>query len=475
VRGQTWVSSIFTPDDPTSLVCSAIATEVTAQSSSKDAIADRLAAARQRTLALIEPLDDEQLNRVYSPLLSPLAWDLGHIANFEELWLVQTVGEREPLHGELGRFYDAIENPRKTRGELPILRDAELRAYLADVRERTLEVLEGDAIDIGPGAGNPLLREGFVYEMLIAHELQHNETMLQLLMMVDGYELPEAVFGPGAAPDGPVHPDTANSRDVPVARHPYGGSITGTSVGGGGFGGEMIAVEGGEREIGAPATGFAYDNERPRHTVVLAPFEIDRTPTTNGAYIAYMEETGAEPPLCWERDGEGGWVQAAMGRREPIDPAQPVIHVSWHGAEDFAQWMGKRLPTEAEWEAAFAGAYPGSPAGGGDPGLAGALAEVLALGRVWEWTSSDFLAYPGFEPFPYPEYSQAFFGDTYKVLRGGAWATAPEVIRPSFRNWDLPQRRQIFAGFRCARSLSSRPGASSRRAGSWTQRSRDAA
>lgn len=163
-------------------------------SSSKEAIASRLAEARGRTLELVSALDDEQLNRVYSPLLSPLAWDLGHIANFEELWLVQTVGGREPLHGELGRFYDAIENPRRTRGELPILRDAELRSYLDEVRERALEVL--DEIEIGPDAESPLLRDGFVYEMLIAHEQQHNETMLQLLMMVDGYELPMAI-GPG--------------------------------------------------------------------------------------------------------------------------------------------------------------------------------------------------------------------------------------------------------------------------------------
>jgi gamma-glutamyl hercynylcysteine S-oxide synthase len=161
---------------------------VTAQSSPKAAIADRLAEARRRTYELIEPLDDEQLNRVYSDILSPLAWDLGHIANFEELWLVQTIGRREPLRGELGRFYDAIENPRKTRGELPILRDAELRAYLADVRERTLEVL--DEVEIAPDAEDPLLRDGFVYEMLLAHELQHQETMLQLVQMVDGYELP---------------------------------------------------------------------------------------------------------------------------------------------------------------------------------------------------------------------------------------------------------------------------------------------
>jgi gamma-glutamyl hercynylcysteine S-oxide synthase len=381
------------PFDP--LGFSAIATEVTA--SSRDAIADRLAEARRRTFELIEPLDDEQLNRVYSPILSPLAWDLGHIANFEELWLVQTIGDREPLHGDLGRFYDAIENPRRTRGELPILRDADLRAYLADVRERTLEVL--DEVEVGPGATDPLLREGFVYEMLIAHEHQHNETMLQLLQMVDGYEPP-----PNRDPQ-PAEP----APDDP----------------------EMVTVEGGEHEIGAPEGGFAYDNERPRHRVELAPFAIDRTPATNGAYIPYMEETGAEAPLYWERDGGGGWIRAVMGRRDPVDPAQPVTHISWHEAAAFAEWSGKRLPSEQEWEAA-----------------SGALRLV---GRVWEWTSSTFRAYPGFEAFPYREYSEVFFGDAHRVLRGGSWATSRVVTRPSFRNWDLPERRQIFAGVRCAR------------------------
>lgn len=375
-----------------------IATEVRAKSSSKAAIADRLAAARRRTHELIEPLDDEQLNRVYSPILSPLAWDLGHIANFEQLWLVQTIGKREPLHGELGRFYDAIENPRKTRGELPILRDAELRAYLADVRERTLEVLA--EVEIGADVDDRLLREGFVYEMLLAHEQQHNETMLQLLQMVDGYEpLDEADAGP-AAPPAPPGP-------------------------------EMVVIEAGEYEVGAPSTGFAYDNERPRHSVELDAFEIDRSPVTNGAYLAFVAETGAEPPLYMERDGGNGWVRTARGRRDPADPAQPVVHVSWHEADAYARWAGKRLPTEREWEAARPGLH--------------------AVGQAWEWTASDFLSYPGFEAFPYPEYSQVFFGDEHKVLRGGAWATDPDVIRPSFRNWDLPQRRQIFAGFRCAR------------------------
>ncbi len=367
-------------------------------------------AARERTLELIQPLDDEQLNRVPSPILSPLAWDLGHIANFEELWLVQTIGAREPLHGELGRFYDAIENPRRTRGELPILRDAELRAYLGDVRARTLEVL--DEVEIDADAEDPLLREGFAYEMLIAHELQHNETMLQLLMMVDGYELPDGGPRPAGDPDNGSPPNQA----------PLG--ETGA-----------VAVEAGTYTVGAPPTGFAYDNERPRHEVELAAFEIDRRPVDNGTYASYVEQTGAEPPLYWERDGDGGWLNTTMGRREPVESLQPVLHVSWHEADAFARWAGKRLPSEQEWEAAAAG---------------GALHGV---GQAWEWTGSDFLAHPGFEAFPYPEYSEVFFGDEYRVLRGGSWATHPDVTRPSFRNWDLPQRRQIFAGIRCARDL----------------------
>ncbi|HEX5929355.1 MAG TPA: SUMF1/EgtB/PvdO family nonheme iron enzyme [Solirubrobacterales bacterium] len=364
---------------------------------SKAAIAGALSEARACTLELIEPLDDAQLNTVYSPILSPLAWDLGHIANFEELWLVQRIGGRDPLDGDLGRLYDAIENPRRTRGELPILRDAELRAYMADVRERTLEVL--DSVDLSPDAEDPLLREGFVYEMLLAHEHQHNETMLQLLQMVEGYEPLRAV---GTA-----------------AVDPAGASGT-------------LAFERGPHAVGAPATGFAYDNERRRHEVELAPFEIDSAPVTNAAYAGFIAATGAEPPLYWEREGEG-WVSTAMGRRLPIEPDHPVVHVSWRQADAFARWAGKRLPTEFEWEAA--------------------QDELGSTGQVWEWTSSDFRAYPGFEAFPYREYSEVFFGDEYKVLRGSSWATHPRVARPSFRNWDLPERRQIFSGLRCARDL----------------------
>jgi gamma-glutamyl hercynylcysteine S-oxide synthase len=295
---------------------------------------------------------------------------------------------------------------------------------MEQVRERTLEVLGRIDLD----GGDPLLADGFVYEMLLAHEHQHNETMLQLLQMIESYE--------------PVEVDRAAAAE-PVSDGP-----------------EMVRVDGGVHQIGATDEGFAYDNERPRHPVELAPFWIDRTPVTNGAYIEFIEDTDAEPPMYWERDGDG-WTRTVMGRTEEVDPRLPVIHVSWHEADAFARWAGKRLPTEPEWEAAAAGAsreranldqlsFGCAPAGayGDVPADCGA---VQMLGDVWEWTSSDFTGYPGFEAFPYREYSEVFFGDEHKVLRGGAWASRRDVIRTSFRNWDLPVRRQIFSGIRCAK------------------------
>lgn len=398
--------------------------EATTASNLAQDIADRLAEARERTLILVEPLSEEQLNTVFSPILSPLAWDLGHIANFEELWLVQTIGGREPMEGDLGRLYDAIENPRMVRNELPILRGDDLRAYMAGVRERTLEVL--GELDL-EASDDPNLRDGYVYDLILAHEYQHNETMLQLLQMIDGYE--------------PV------TVDESVAAEPRS------------EGPERVAVAAGTYEIGADAAGFAYDNERPRHAVELGGFEIGRTPVTNAAYAEFVADTGAEPPLYWEGDGEGGWVTTTWGRRRALDPERPVIHVDYNGADAFASWAGGRLPTEFEWEATATGAsrrranldnlgFGCALAGAYGDGAAESGA-VQMLGDVWEWTSSELEGYPGFSAFPYPEYSEVFFGESLKVLRGGSWATRRAVIRASFRNWDLPERSQIFSGFRC--------------------------
>ena len=286
-----------------------------------------------------------------------------------------------------------------------------------------------DGVDL-ESSDDPLLADGFVYELILAHEHQHNETMLQLLQMVEAYE-------PGRGARRP-----AASRRTTAPRWSW--SRAGRS-----------------RSAPAPH-GFAYDNERPRHAVELEPFWIDRTPVTNRSYAEYVKDADAEPPMYWEPDGEGWWVRTAMGRRTPLDPDAPVVHVSWHEADGVRTLgrqaaahrarVGGRRPAGADPEranldqlafgCAAAGAYADAPSDCG---------AVQMLGDVWEWTSSDFTAYPGFRAFPYREYSEVFFGDTYKVLRGGAWATRRNVIRRSFRNWDLPERRQIFAGVRCAR------------------------
>ena len=372
--------------------------------------------ARERTLALVEPVSDADLDRQHDPLMSPLVWDLGHIAAFEDLWICRETG-REPLRPELAAVYDADETPRADRGELPYLRRNEAVAYLDRVRERTLSALG----DVSP----------FMAEMLIQHEHQHNETMLQALQLAE-----PGVFSP--------------DRPAP----------SGAAAGG------AVSVDGGPAEIGDGGGGFAYDNERPRHAVELGPYRIDRAPVTNGRYCDFVEDGGYRRRELWSEDGwafreRQGWERprywTADGRERRFDRTTeletqlPVMHVSWFEADAYARWRGARLPSEAEWERAAALAEPERGALdqlGFGPGPAGPF-----VGDCWEWTSSVFTGYPGFGAYPYREYSEVFFDAGYWVLRGASWATRPRVARVTFRNWDHPERRQIFAGFRCAEDL----------------------
>jgi len=180
-----------------------------------------------------------------------------------------------------------------------------------------------------------------------------------------------------------------------------------------------VVVPGGSFTLGS-TDSWAYDNERPAHLVELPPFRINRALVTNAEYATFVDD-GAPAPLRWD-----------LAAR----PHAPVQHVSFHEAAAYARWAGKRLPTEAEWEKA-----------------AKTVTDELEhmTGAVWQWTSSFFDGYPGFSAYPYAEYSEAFFGDEYRVLRGGSWVTDPLVARTTFRNWDLPERRQIFSGIRLAR------------------------
>ena len=471
----------------------------------------KLQEARDRTLRLIAPLSDSDLRRQHSSLMSPIIWDLGHIAHFEEVWLLENMdGAGSGAEGLRG-IYDAFRHPRATRDRLPLPDRATCLDYLADVRRAVLRKMEG--IDprmegIDPRAGTPLLRRGYVFNMVLQHEYQHNETILQTLQLMDG--VPYTGLGGNrcrvAAGDG-VERDDASVGPTAGRRGPEADAPAAIGTGpemdsaeakrapdAGGRAMDMVRFPGGNVFIGTDDRSRAYDNERPRTRLRVEPFRIDRHPVDNAALIdfiaaggyrtdAHWSEAGlawrtaerATAPLFWFRR-DGAWWTRTLGREAAVDPALPVCHVSWYEADAFARWAGKRLPTEAEWEVAAAWdpardqarRYPwgdepastslanldaariGPAPPGSHPGNVSALGCHRMIGDVWEWTSSHFLAYPGFQAFPYPEYSEVFFGDEYRVLRGGSWATRPGAIRNTFRNWDYPQRRQIFSGFRCA-------------------------
>ena len=414
---------------------------------------DALIEGRERTLALVAPLSDDDVERQHVEIMSPLVWDLAHIAAYEELWLVHRYAGQPLSHPELAAMYDAFETPRAVRGDLPLLDRAQAVAYLDDVRDRVLATLDG--LDDDPT----------LHELVLRHEQQHGETMLQAIEL--------ARLAPAPA--------------VPRAARP--------AAPGGHTGLEPVDVPAGPFEIGAGAAGFAYDNERPRHRIELPAFRIGRTPVTNATFLGFAEGGGYERrewwsdeawawkeeydithPEGWAREASGEWRRWTMDGWAPLDPDEPVVHVSWFEADALARAHGARLPTEAEWEKAAtwdqrtqtARPYPwgDTPPDGGtanlDHGLLGPAPAgaypagaspygVLGmLGDVWEWTAGDFTGYPGFRAHPYKEYSEVFFGGDYKVLRGGSWATRARVATPTFRNWDHPYRRQIFSGMRLA-------------------------
>ncbi len=364
-------------------------TTLTGAAARADAIIAELAAQRERTLRLVTHLGDADLERVIDPIMSPLVWDLGHIAAYEDLWLVHRFGGESLCHPELSAYYDAFETPRDVRGDLEILDRAAAISYLEHVRARTLMGIERRGVD-------PVL-----HELVLRHEMQHTETMRQCMALG------------GLLPDGEPALRALSGRDD-----------------------EFVAIAGGTFALGAGDDGFAYDNERPRHAVQVPGFQIARRPVVNGTWRHFAEGGGFERREWWSDEGWAWKEEYDIGNHAgwaTRPPDEPVVHVSWFEADAFARAHGARLPTEAEWE------------------KAAAWDQLDDSGLVWEWTSSCFGGYPGFEAYPYREYSEVFFGDAYRVLRGGSWATHPRVTTATFRNWDLPERRQIFAGVRLAR------------------------
>jgi len=385
-------------------------------------------------------------------------WARSHIGWQEELWLLRGNNPDRPglLDPKVERYYDAFLNSRASRVDLPLLSPAEARSYCSTVRNKAL-----DSLDALPEDS----QAEFNFGLVISHENQHDETMLQALNLRTGPALLD------------------RGTPLPAGR----AGVAGTSV----------LVPAGEFVLGVDAVTepHSLDNERSAHVVDLPAFRIGTVPVTNGEWRgfiddggydqqrwwsergwAHRQEAGLRAPEFWNLSGDLAGTRTRFGHVEDIPPDEPVQHVTFFEAEAYAAWAGARLPTEQEWEKACAWdpaanarrRYPwGSSAPtthlanlGGDalrpapvgayPAGASAYGAEQMLGDVWEWTTSPLRPWPGFTPMLYEQYSAPFFDGDYKVLRGGAWAVAPSIVRPSFRNWDHPIRRQIFSGVRLA-------------------------
>ncbi len=419
-----------------------------------DTIASWVRDARRRTLELIGDLDDEQLLGPSLATLNPLLWEVGHVGWFQERWVLRQANRQPPLRPDADALYDSAAVAHDTRWSLPLPARKQTLRYLERVEERVLERL----------ANGPCPEEIYFTLLSVFHEDMHTEAFTYTRQTL-GYPAPHL--------SGPVPLASAGA--------PWVGDVP---------------VPGGTYALGAGQGGsFVFDNEKWLHPVALRPFAIARAPVTQAEFAAFADDGGygrrelwdaagwawresaaAEHPVYWRRDA-GDWLRRDFDCWVSLEPHRPVVHVNWHEAEAYCRWAGRRLPTEAEWEAAACGpAVPGErkrrfPWGhgaltadhanldglyGGCVGVAGYAAGDSPCGcrqltgNVWEWTADDFGPYPGFVPDPYKEYSVPWFGD-HKVLRGGCWATRGRLLRNTWRNFYKPDRRDVFAGFRtCA-------------------------
>jgi iron(II)-dependent oxidoreductase len=416
--------------------------------------------ARARTLALIAGLSDEQLMGPRLAIVNPMRWEIGHVAWFHENFILRGLDRRPPLIANGDQLYDSSAVPHDARWSLPL---PDLRGtieYMARVNEALVERLKGGEDD------------EYFLRLTVFHEDMHDEAFTYTRQTL-AYPAPDLGDAPPAEGGGPL-PDDA-------------------------------AVPGGTLQLGTepPGKPFVFDNEKWAHDVAVRPFRIARAPVTNAEFQAFVEDGGyrrrelwsddgwrwrrrarADHPVYWLPSGLGSWRARRVDRTEELEPHQPVIHVNAHEVEAYCRWAGRRLPTEAEWEAAAAGEpSPGGralaptkrryPWGDAPPdatraNLDGArlgCADVGAfpagdsafgcrqmIGNVWEWTATTFAPYPGFSPDAYRDYSQPWFG-SHRVLRGGCWATRARVITNTYRNFYTPDRRDVFAGFRTCAAL----------------------
>ncbi|MBR8836961.1 MAG: ergothioneine biosynthesis protein EgtB [Stigonema ocellatum SAG 48.90 = DSM 106950] len=444
------------------------------RSSLKEAIACALHQCRAKTLTLFESMDETTFCCQAHPNFSPVGWHLGHIAYTESFWILERCAGLECLFPQYRKLFAADGLPKTERVKLPNLE--EILDYLDTVRKKVLGFLE--VAD----------QQELLWHFLLQHESQHSEIItfvleLQRLSNINHQLSVQQVvtgdrrqgtgkeillrFGCGLNP-----PTDRTSRQSPVAS-PQPAVENPAS---------MIHIPAGKFEMGNNSI-HALDNERPMHEVYLEAYWIDRYPVTCGQYRAFLEARGYQNPHWWSQAG-WEWLQTQQVKQplywscDPTWDNHPVCGVSWYEAEAYSRFVNKGLPTEAQWEKAASWDATANrrrtyPWGDEEPTLehgnydnvrgkttpvdaypaqASAYGLYDALGNVWEWTASWFDGYPGFQSYPYVGYSQVYFDNQHRVLKGGSWATRPWVLRSSFRNWYHPGVRQIFAGFRCVRS-----------------------
>jgi iron(II)-dependent oxidoreductase len=424
-------------------------------------LTDYLADARARTLELVDGLDTTQLMGPCLDIVNPVLWEIGHVAWFHEYFALRRLDGGSPRLPDADALYNSSTVPHDVRWVLPLPSLQGTLDYMARVQDAMVRRLNRVMASEG---------ETSLYLMTIYHEDMHDEAFTYSRQTL-GYAAPVL----------------AATRDAVMEAE--AGPLPGD-----------VALPGGVLQLGSPSEApFVFDNEKWAHPVEVAPFRIARAPVTNIEFLAFVTEGGyqrrefwsdegwhwrastrTEHPLYWVRQPDG-WGQRWFDRTEALRPHRPIIHVNWHEAEAWCRWAGRRLPTEAEWEAAAA--TEPTPAGrmseqkrrfpwGDDApatqeanldGRAIGVVDVAALpagdsawgcrqmvGNVWEWTSTTFEPFPGFSPDAYEDYSAPWFS-TRKVLRGGAWATRARMITNTYRNFFTPDRRDVMAGFRtCA-------------------------
>jgi EgtB-related family protein len=379
-------------------------------------LAQALQRTRARTLGLMQAWQNAMpdLSVPPSPGMNPPLWEWGHIAWFQEWWTVRNrqrhLGTRSASAGETfdasflpnaDALYNSSEVAHDSRWALPLPDLAGTQAYLAQVLQRSLVHLQ--ALEALHAGGQPPTDEAlYFWRLVLQHEDMHNEASVYMAQAL-GLALPPALCW----------------------REPASGDELGLEKPLGQTG--AIHVPAQVHTLGCSGPGFAFDNERQAHPQALAAFVIDLAAVSWARYLPFVQATGhALPPhVRWL---DGAWQAQRFGQWQLLDLQAPAVHLNAHDAQAWCQWAGRRLPTEAEWECA-------------------AQQPDFVWGQVWEWTASDFAPYPGFEVHPYRDYSAPWWHG-HRVLRGACAATSANVVDVRYRNFFVPERHDIFAGFR---------------------------